>query len=174
MKSMYQPPSENDDIDTGVFEFQKYGKCMFRPKQPWSENPRSDIITFDDKRDHEELSKNFKIGSSPIAATLKARIVSIVKQFWDSFAGDGARRPIIGYEFGIDTGTAQPVCKFTIRISEIRYLYTVLCLSSSVCIPVLHRSDTKPANQQTSQPVNQSISQSVNQSVSQSVNQSIS
>ena len=39
---------------------------------------------------------------------------SLVKQlviaFWDCFDPDGIRRPILGFEFGIDTGNHTPVC----------------------------------------------------------------
>jgi hypothetical protein len=33
-----------------------------------------------------------------------------MKHFWDCFHGKGMQRPILGYEFSIDTGTATPVC----------------------------------------------------------------
>ena len=35
-----------DDIDDGVFEFQSYGKCVFRPHNTWKQGSRSDIIEF--------------------------------------------------------------------------------------------------------------------------------
>ena len=35
-----------------------------------------------------------------------------IKEYWDFFVKVGAARPILGYEFGIDTGDAKPVfCK---------------------------------------------------------------
>ena len=34
----------------------------------------------------------------------------MIIEYWDSFTKEGAKRPIFGYEFGIDTGGAKPVC----------------------------------------------------------------
>ena len=37
-------------------------------------------------------------------------ITDIIIEYWDSFAKEGTKRPILGYEFGIDTGGDKPVC----------------------------------------------------------------
>ena len=37
-------------------------------------------------------------------------IIQIIQKYWDCFCKEGARRTILGYEFGIDTGDSKPVC----------------------------------------------------------------
>jgi len=37
-------------------------------------------------------------------------VTNIVREYGDCFDKQGATRPIIGYEFGIDTGNTKPVC----------------------------------------------------------------
>ena len=37
-------------------------------------------------------------------------MTNLIKKFLDIFAKESCKRPIIGYEFGIDTGTVKPVC----------------------------------------------------------------
>ncbi|MGH7974524.1 MAG: hypothetical protein ACREBR_03270 [bacterium] len=44
-----------------------------------------------------------------IASTLQKCLLAIIKNYWDCFYEEGARRPILGFEFCIDTGSAQPV-----------------------------------------------------------------
>ncbi len=56
-----------------------------------------------------ELTKNFKIGKNVNSAT-RSRILKLVKSHWDSFCSRGARRPILGYEFTINTGNHTPLC----------------------------------------------------------------
>ena len=85
---------------------------MYKPHIAWSDSKRDDIIQFDPDKDMEELEKNFKVGKSATATAMKTRILELVKKYWDCFASDGARRPILGYEFGIDTGQSKPVCKY--------------------------------------------------------------
>ena len=111
MKNSYQPPDYNTDIDTGVFDFQNYGHCVFRPNTMLNIPERDDIISFDSDNDSSELIKNLKFGSSPTAEEYKTTITNLIKSHWDSFCSKGACRPIIGYEFAIDTGTSAPVCK---------------------------------------------------------------
>ena len=100
------------DTDEGIFDFSPHGRCMFRPTiSKWENNTRTDIITFDDDRDMKELEKNLNIGNSASKETIQ-QITNIVKRHWDAFCSEGCRRPIIGYEFAIDTGTSTPVCKY--------------------------------------------------------------
>lgn len=113
MRSSYRPPDNANnlqDIDDSVFHFEKLGKCMVKHKRQYSESDRKDIIHYSIDQHQNELNKNFKIGPSA-TNTITKRIKDIVIKYWDSFCTDGARRPILGYEFSINTGTHTPVCK---------------------------------------------------------------
>ena len=113
MRSSYRPPENTNnlqDIDDSIFYFEKLGKCMVKHKQQYKESDRKDIIQYNANRNQSELDKNFKIGSSATDAVTK-QIKNIVMKYWDSFCTDGARRPILGYEFSINTGSHTPVCK---------------------------------------------------------------
>ena len=98
-----------DDVDDGVFEFKSYGKCVFRPNATWDAGSRSDLIVFNEMEDSQELQKDLRIGTHASTAS-KARIIDIIKKYWDTFCEKGCHRTIIGYEFSIDTGDHTPVC----------------------------------------------------------------
>lgn len=91
--------------------FEKLGQCVFKLQEKWKDSERDDIIQFNPAEDEEELHKNFKIGAA-VETRIKDRILDIVRKYWDCFCSKGARRPILGYEFSINTGTHSPVCKF--------------------------------------------------------------
>ena len=56
-----------------------------------------------------EMEKNIRIGKDAPQAR-RSHILGIVKKYWDYFCKRGARRPILNYEFSIDTGSAKLVC----------------------------------------------------------------
>ena len=62
-----------------------------------------DVILFDEMSHAKELNDDLSFNDA-IDKESKAEIVNIIKQYWDCFAKEGAVRPILGYEFGIDTG----------------------------------------------------------------------
>ncbi|MGH7954401.1 MAG: hypothetical protein ACREOZ_00415, partial [Gloeomargaritales cyanobacterium] len=98
---------KTNDIDDSLFEFTKLGKSLKRSTAV-DVLPREDIHLWNDDRDHDELHKNLRVGPN-ITATLHDRLITIIKSSWDCFYEEGARRPILGFEFCIDTGGAQPV-----------------------------------------------------------------
>lgn len=98
------------DIDEECFVFRKLGKCAIKRQEAWADIPREDIIKFDPLTFSKELVDNFKIGET-VQNDIRNQILDIIKKYWDSFASEGARRPIIGYEFAINTGSHTPVCK---------------------------------------------------------------
>ena len=104
----YIPVDYSDDIDDGIFDFEYYGKTFFRPKGEWSEGTRTDIIEFDPAEHSKELKTHLKVGSK-IDTAITARVIDIIKRYWDSFCTEGAKRPILGFKFAIDTGNAKPV-----------------------------------------------------------------
>ena len=57
----------------------------------------------------EELKKDLHFDDT-INADTQSCIIDIIKKFWDFFANIGAKRTILGYEFGIDTGGTKPAC----------------------------------------------------------------
>eukprot|EP00978_Attheya_sp_CCMP212_P026084 scaffold85103_cov48-Attheya_sp.AAC.3 len=87
---------------------------MYKPPE-WDPGTRTDIIQFDPVADAAELSKHIQMGES-ISTTTCSRVLSVIQTYWDCFCEDGARRPILGYEFSIDTGGSPPVC-----CSKVRY-----------------------------------------------------
>ena len=93
-----------------MLDYGQYGKCLYKPKLSWSENTtREDIILFDEADHTSELTKNLKFDDSVDAAT-RATLISIVKEYWDCFVKTGAKRTVLRYEFGIDTGGEKLVC----------------------------------------------------------------
>ena len=96
------------DINEGAWDFSNYGKSVYRPTLEWQDKQRDDIIYFHDS-DQIELDADLRMGTNVDNDTSK-RIVEIIKEYWDCFCKEGAKRTIIGYEFGIDTGNAKPVC----------------------------------------------------------------
>ena len=109
MINKYTPLDSTNDIEEGVFDYHRYGKTVFRPATKLKDSTREDYITFDPEVDMAELDNNIRIGEC-VAHNHIATINGIVKKYWDCFCKRGARRPILNYEFGIDTGTAKPVC----------------------------------------------------------------
>ena len=107
--SKYTLPDYSNDVDKGIFDYKCYGKCVFRPKHSWDPGTRSDIITFKKTTDSEELTNDLRIGASA-SKPIRTRVIILVQKYWDSFAKKGCKRPIIGFDFSIGTGTAKPVC----------------------------------------------------------------
>ena len=115
MQNKYKPPDYNIDIDEGIFDFEQHGHCVFRPhRQQWKASDRNDIIAFHHDTHHTELHQNLQIGKH-VNPSLRTRIIALIKRNWDAFCGEGCRRPILGYEFAIDTGTATPVCEYCFK-----------------------------------------------------------
>lgn len=70
---------------------------------------RDDIIQFNTERDKKEQQDNVTFGPA-VNNEVKEKIVGIVKKFWDCFCKEGAKYPVIGYKFSIDTGASLPIC----------------------------------------------------------------
>ena len=128
MANKFKPPDYSDDIDEGIFVFAEEGRCVYRPPvTAWENIDRTDIIHFDEAKHGKELHSNIKIGDSA-TAEIKNDIMNIVKRHWDAFCTEGCRRPIIGYEFAIDTSTSTPVCKYHIMS------YLIICTHNFISI----------------------------------------
>ena len=58
--------------------------------------------------DQEEFNRVIAIPAN-LEQDLRAELVSILEDNWDCFYSAGVNRPVRGFEFHIDTGSAQPV-----------------------------------------------------------------
>ena len=106
VQSVYAPSSSYDDVNEGHFIFKQFGNAVFRCKA-WEPGKRDDIIHYSNK-DEATLSKLQICKNAPESA--KSVICKLVTMYWDCFAEDGIKRPILGFEFAIDTGNHTPVC----------------------------------------------------------------
>ena len=103
------PEYYSDDLDS-ILDYAQYGNCVYKNNLVWADNSdRTDIIKYNDKEHWAELKKDLRMDESIDDAT-QSSIIKIIQQFWDCFIKIGAKRTILGYEFGIDTGGSKPVC----------------------------------------------------------------
>ena len=103
------PHLEDNDVDD-LLDYGQYRKCLYKPKLSWSKNTtREDIILFDEVNHANELTKDLKFDDS-VDASIRVTLTSIVKEYWDCFIKTGAKRTVLGYEFGIDTCGEKTVC----------------------------------------------------------------
>ena len=109
MVNNYTPIEEMEDVGNGEFDYQQYGNAIYRPRKLCKDLKRTDHIIYDEKRDKLEFDSNIRIAKEATNAQ-RNTITGIVQKYWDCFCKVGARRPILDYEFAIDTGTAKPVC----------------------------------------------------------------
>ena len=100
-------PEVYDDVDEGGFMFENYGKSVFRSKA-WEPGHRTDIIHFDPVTDSKLLDSMKIRATAPESA--KDMVRKLVTVYWDCFAEEGVKRPILGFQFAIDTGKHTPVC----------------------------------------------------------------
>ena len=108
--SKYTTPEFDDDNTDDILDYGQYGKCVYKRNTEWFNNlNRQDIIIYDDAKHASELENDLKFDDS-VDSDMRSKVTDIIKEYWDCFIKEGAKRPILGYEFGIDTGGAKPVC----------------------------------------------------------------
>ena len=71
--------------------------------------PRSDVIPWNTSLCQQKLDPNFNIGFMIEDFTHKA-VQQIIKDNWDSVCEVGVARPMLDFEFYIDTGNAKATC----------------------------------------------------------------
>ena len=86
--------------------YSPHGKSLWKSKQP--PPPRSDVILFNRSLDQAEMDRNIRWNGCDDRHRLT--IKSIIEQYWDVFAEKGLKNPILGFQFVVDTGAAEPVC----------------------------------------------------------------
>ena len=95
-----------DILDGMETIFKDYGKSL--RKHPDLPPPRDDIIHFDEGKHTEELLANIRWRDCP--EEHKPAFLNLIKEFWDVFAEEGLRRPILGFQCRVDTGDVKPIC----------------------------------------------------------------
>ena len=82
---------------------------MYKSDVSWDSGVKQmDHILYNESERKKKLDKDLKFGSNVDSATRDA-VTDIIKIYWDCFVKEGAKRTIIGYEFGIDTSGAKSV-----------------------------------------------------------------
>ena len=105
--STYVEPAGLPDPAEGLeCLYQPRGQSLWKRKDP--PDPRSDIIKFDDNIHQRELEKN--LNWTGCRADHRLAVLPVIREYWDVFAEEGLRNPILGFQFVVDTGEAQPVC----------------------------------------------------------------
>jgi hypothetical protein len=106
--SRYTPLDYGSEFSDDLFAFPRFGKSlkidMTGPELP----PREDVRLWNATTDQEEFDRVIWLPPH-IAQDLRSELVSIIQDNWDCFYEEGVNRPIRGFEFRIDTGSAQPV-----------------------------------------------------------------
>ena len=107
LPSRYIEPDPGPDLLDGMeLIFKDYGKSL---RKATAEIPaRADILYFNEERHAEELRKNIRWSDCP--EEHRATFENLIHKYWDVFAEEGLRRPILGYECRVDTGDVSPVC----------------------------------------------------------------
>ena len=83
---------------------------MRRQKLPFLQTrPVSDIHVWDAHRDQNEFDTDFHINPD-IDSETRTTIVHTIQKYWDCFYSAGVWKPILDFEFCIDTGSSPPVC----------------------------------------------------------------
>ena len=110
MISRYTTPDYDNGVLDDLLDYSQYGKCMYKSEVTWESGPaRVDRILFNESDHLQELQKDLRFGTAVDSSTQLA-VTDIIKKYWDCFIKEGAKRTILGYEFGIDTTGAKPVC----------------------------------------------------------------
>ena len=75
----------------------------------FTHHPHSELIIWNKLIDEAELVRDLNIGQD-IDVSIRQSIIKIVQDNWDSFCERGVSRPMLYFEFCIDTGNSPPVC----------------------------------------------------------------
>ena len=104
------PGYGSNDVDEGFFDFTNYTKCIFCPHIEVSRLCQRDyVLLLDQILDMDELLTSLRINGY-ITETIINRVKQIIMDLWGCSAKEGAKLPILGYEFSINTGSSKPLC----------------------------------------------------------------
>jgi hypothetical protein len=108
-KNVYVPTEDyGSEFDDDLFLFPRFGKSLRKPEGLRDIPARSDIRLWNPAVDQDEFDKMITIPAS-LDPYLRNELVAVIQDNWDCFFSDGVRRPILGFEFCIDTGNSAPV-----------------------------------------------------------------
>ena len=96
VKSIYAAEPSYDDVDESNSTFKEYRKIVFC-SHAWEPGARDDIIHYNEARDRQMIYKLQINATAPLAS--KLMIQKLVTVYWDCFAEDGIKQPILGFEF---------------------------------------------------------------------------
>mmetsp|Transcript_13167 Transcript_13167/g.31418 ORF Transcript_13167/g.31418 Transcript_13167/m.31418 type:complete len:1848 (-) Transcript_13167:281-5824(-) len=99
-----EPATELNDNMNWLFE--DLGRTVAKERNPVT--PRDDVIEYKEETYGKEFESQIQWRDCP--TTWKPIFEAVIKSYWDVFAKEGMKRPILGYEFSIDTGEAKPTC----------------------------------------------------------------
>ena len=104
--STYIEPEGLPDPSEGLECLHKpFGMSLWKEKE--RPGKRVDVIHFRPE-DEKQLQQN--INWTGCQSENRQRIVDIIQEYWDVFAQEGLKNPILGFQFVVDTGAAKPVC----------------------------------------------------------------
>ena len=105
--SKYTPEPSYTDVDDEIFVFLPYGRALAKVGYNHGRK-RTDIIKWDKHKHQAEYDSVITI-SPTLPGKIRTKLQSIIQSNWDAFIAEGVIRPVIGYEFCIDTGTSPPI-----------------------------------------------------------------
>ena len=118
---MWRPKVINEyiepDVDESTFNdlevlYKHYGKSLWKKRHQLPPRDPSDIIEFDPEKHADQLKRNLQWHACP--KKYHKQLTTIIKDKWDSFAEEGLRKHIHGFQFHVNTGAAKPVkCKLS-------------------------------------------------------------
>ena len=98
----------NNDVDDDLYLCPRYGRSLRKDPTTNDVPARTDRIQWDTARDSPILDGFLNIPSD-LAPNVKTELLRIIQDNWDAFAPAGARRPMLGFQFCIETGATAPV-----------------------------------------------------------------
>jgi hypothetical protein len=109
VKNIYEEPEfELPEASSLDWAYKPLGKTMLQNKIPVPADTRENTIEFHPETYDGEFDQNIQWWDCP--NEIKPAIEAIIKEYWDCFAKEGMKRPILGFEFNIDTGKSKPIC----------------------------------------------------------------
>ena len=110
MKDRFIPDQTLTDVDDDLFLFPSYGSTIRRTiSLPPPITTKLDLIIWKERIHQSQLDKYLHL-STNIDPTVSDTILRVIRDHWDAFDEKGVNRPVIGYEFCVDTGGSPPVC----------------------------------------------------------------
>ena len=108
VRNAYRTPTYGDELDPDLYVCPRFGKSLRRTEPLRELPPRIDIRLWNAATDQVEFDAVIKLPEH-MGPEICAELVSIIHDNWDCFYAEGARRPMLGFQFCIDTGDSPPV-----------------------------------------------------------------